>query len=176
MNNKGFTLMEILAVVVILVVVTTFAIPGIRALRSEIYYLQAKSAANKMGDAMRSYYQNTKGYRIVGKLAGRTTNTITTVAEVAAAGCNDQVNSGVPTNTSANSTAAMAQLFGCDYLMAKDFNGLPYIFLATNKLYQNKGILVKAFGTSAAGKYANKGWCVARDSSIRECEAEEDDE
>lgn len=171
MNNKGFTLMEIMAVLMILAVVVMFALPGIRAIRDEIYYYQAKSAAVKMADAMRSYYQRTKGSLVVGQIVGRSTNAAgaetTTVMDAANnVGCNNNVFSGIPAN--AISQQHLAQLFACDYLLTKDFAGLPYQFEASDALFNNN-ILVKATGLAEAKRHAGDSWCVYRDSSVAEC-------
>lgn len=160
--------MEVLAVVLILAVVIMFAIPGIRAIRNEIYYQQAKAASVKMADAMRSYYQNTKGYRIQGTLVGKLppateATGLTSVIEAAAVSCN-QVSTGIPTYSTGEAT--MDQLFACDYLSAKDFSGLPYRFEADATYAGN--VLVRSIGFNAAGTHSGQGWCVYKDSSVME--------
>lgn len=161
--------MEVLAVVLILAVVIMFAIPGIRAIRNEIYYQQAKAASVKMADAMRSYYQNTKGYRIQGTLVGKLppateATGLTSVIDAAQVPCNE-VSTGIPTYSTG--VATMDQLFACDYLSAKDFSGLPYRFEADDTWYAGN-VLVRSIGFNAAGTHAGKGWCVYRDSSVTE--------
>lgn len=162
--------MEVLAVVLILAVVIMFAIPGIRAIRNEIYYQQAKAASVKMADAMRSYYQNTKGYRIQGTLAGKLppateATGLTSVIEAAQRSCNE-VSTGIPTY-STGEEATMDQLFACDYLSSKDFSGLPYKFEADATLYAGN-VLVRSIGFNAAGTHLGQGWCVYKDSSVME--------
>lgn len=175
MNTKGFTLMEILAVLLILAVVVMFAIPGIRAVRNEIYYQQAKSAAVKMAEAMRSYYQNTKGVRIntgvlVGKLPlGDAATGVTSVMDAAQASCRNDMLKGFPPSSQGNTTTSnMSQLFACEYLSVKDFVGLPYRFDANDELYRDNSVLVRTVGLESAGTHQNEGWCVYKDSSVAE--------
>ncbi len=179
MNTKGFTLMEILAVLLILAVVTMFSLPAVRATRSLMQHHQAKSAAIKMAEAMRVYYQNTKGYLITGQLRGKLIdNDARTFSVISAAeqSCNNTAMTGIPSTTASTSrTSSMAQLFACDYLSTKDFAGLPYTFIAHedpfNKYNNNDDlILLTVTGTADAGKYQNKSFTVHRDGSVREGE------
>ena len=55
MNKQGFTLMEILAVLLVIAVVTTFAVPVIKSVRKEVQYRQATFAAAKMAEAVRAF-------------------------------------------------------------------------------------------------------------------------
>ena len=178
MNSKGFTLMEILAVLLILAVVIMFALPGIRAVRNEIYYLQAKSAAVKMADAMRSYYQNTKGFRIAEsggepKLVGKIPAAGGSGLAAETAGgltCNDVAAAGFPASA-VGGISPVSQLFACDYISVKDFRGLPYVFEVTDELFNGEpSILVKATGLAEAGRHNGDSWCVYRDASVAECE------
>lgn len=170
MNNKGFTLMEILAVLLILAVVVSFALPGIRLIRDEVQHSQAKSAASKMAEAMRSFYHDTKGLRVVGTLVGKLRSGEAeeySVIYAAAQSCNDRSSTGIPTSTTGGTTG-IRQLFACGYLSTKDFAGLPYSFTADGDLFEND-VLIRARGTTDAGRHAGEGWCVYRDSSIAEC-------
>ncbi len=181
MNSKGFTLMEVLAVLLILAVVVTFALPGIRLVRDEVRYGQAKNAAIKMADAMRVFYQDSKGYRPVGVLKGKleaddndSVENPVSVVTAAQGSCDHAGYNGVPSSGTSGGTlhAALAQLFACDYLSTKDFVGLPYQFVANDGLFNaDPSILVVAVGTEAAGpRHAGDSWCVYRDSSVSECE------
>lgn len=180
MNTKGFTLMEILAVLLILAVVTMFSLPAVRATRSLMQYHQAKSAAVKMAEAMRTYYQNTKGYLITGSLKGKLVGEdeeSLSVVNAAEQSCNNSAMTGIPSSTGSgvSRTSSMVQLFACDYLSTKDFAGLPYTFTAHDDPF-NKGnnnddlILLTVTGTADAGKYQNKSFTVHRDGSVREGE------
>ena len=169
MNKKGFTLMEVLAVLLILAVVVSFAMPGIRFIRDEVQYTQAKNAAVKMADAMRSYYRDSKGVRVKGTLEGKKAagSLNQSVSEVVAEGKCTVVNTGIP-NYTANGRDAIKQLFTCDYLSPKDFVGLPYQFNASDALYEDN-ILVRAIGMEGARRHSSEGWCVYRDASVTEC-------
>ena len=176
MNKQGFTLMEILAVLLIIALIASFAMPAIRAVRAEVQYQQAKSAAVKMVDAMRSYYQNTRGFlpvngQIKGKLEG--TEGENTLSPIAAAQttCTDkwQAQSGQ------DNTVDMSQLFACSYLTTKDFAGLPYLFVAHDDPFNKKEgnaaeVLLTVTGTAAAGRHAGDVFTVHRDGSVKEVE------
>ena len=176
MNSKGFTLMEVLAVLLILAVVVMFAMPGIRFVRDEVRYGQAKNAAVKMADAMRTFYQDSKGYRPVGVLKGKLEQEDADSLSVVAAAQGDCAHAGYSGVPSADNggTVDLAQLFACDYLSTKDFAGLPYQFEASDGLFEaDPSILVQAIGTAAAGtRHGGDRWCVYRDSSVSECEGE----
>lgn len=169
MNKHGFTLMEVLAVLLILAVVVSFALPGIRLIRDEVRHSQAKSAASKMAEAMRSFYQDTKGFFVVGCVQGKGGTADCTNVLLARDGSCNAGTTGIPSAASGG-TVDLGQLFACDYLSTKDFAGLPYKF-KTDKttLFENEKILVKATGTSDAGRHHNDTWCVFRDSSIAKC-------
>ena len=53
--------MEILAVLLVIAVVVSMAVPVFRSVRYEVKNGQAKTAAKKLADAMRSYYQVSRG-------------------------------------------------------------------------------------------------------------------
>jgi len=163
MKTQGFTLMEILAVLLILAVVASFAVPMVRRVRDEVRYQQARSAALKMADAIRSYYQNTRGYYPVGCIGsgdGCEKLTITT----ADAACTDVAATGIPASATTK-TVNIKQLFACDYLSVKDFAGLPYTFAQPNSPI-DADVLVTVTGEAAANKYANKYFNVYRDMSL----------
>jgi len=120
MNKRGFTLMEVLAVVLILAVVASLAIPGVRAARFETRHSQAKAAAKQLITGINNYRVSSRGGEV-------------------AAGCFsggsayfDQVcNSGVGGNTGIPSQTAqipLTQLAPCGFLVAKEFRELPYTF------------------------------------------------
>lgn len=175
MNTKGFTLMEILAVLLVLAVVISFAMPGIRAVRDEITYHQAKTAAVKMADAVRLYYKDTKGVTfdpegptIAGKTESASDDSVS-AREAAQAACNTQLLSGIP-GANNNVTTTLTQLFACGYLSVKDFEGLPYEFSSRKDWLEDPDIvlLVRAVGTEAARRHAGDTWCVYRDHSVTE--------
>ena len=116
-NTKGFTLMEILAVLLIIAVILSFAVPAFRSVRFEQRNSQAKAGVKKLSEALRSFYQNSKGVKITGSFTGDGLTSVGT--------CQDLGASGVP---GTGKTADITQLFFFVYLNANDFAGLPYTF------------------------------------------------
>ena len=119
--KKGFTLMEILFVLLIIALVMSFAVPAIRSVRYDIKNSNAKAALKKLAEARRSYYQATKGSDIAeGSFAADD------ALSYASLSCEDVAASGIPASSRENSE--VSQLFACGYLDWKDFDGLPYTF------------------------------------------------
>lgn len=175
MNRHGFTLMEILAVLLTLAVVIVLALPGIRAMRAEVYYYRAKAAASKMAEAARSYYKDTRGRepargQICGRQEGCPGASIATLAKDAVnKACSTAGLDGIPAGAIA--IVDVNQLFACKYLTQKDFVGLPYRFAVGGmSMYLTEGErpLVMATGMSGAGRYEGQKICVYRDGTIRE--------
>ena len=160
--SKGFTLMEILAVMLVIAVIASFALPAFRSVRSEVYYHQAKTAGIKLAEAIRSYYRDSKGFLpVLGEISGDT------VANQAYT-CDRSKLSGIPGQ---GATVSIEQLFGCGYLSAKDFAGLPYRFssgITTSSDYS--GPLVRGIGQDSdkAGRYKRKTFTIARNMAITE--------
>lgn len=131
--KKGFTLMEILAVLLVIAVVVSMAVPMFRAVRYEIKNSQAKNAAKKMAEAMHSYYQASRGRLLTGcfvptQTAGKT------LIKTASSACASPGATGIPAHKRSGSAAEdnVAQLFACGYLSYKDFVSLPYNFCVNN--------------------------------------------
>ena len=161
--KKGFTLMEILAVLLIIAVIGGFALPALKSVRAEIRHHQAKVAALKMAEAMRAFYQNTRGYLITGSIAG------TNVSKI---GSNCTLSGelmGIPAEVSSSAKTKNIQvLFECNYLSAKDFIGVPYTFTAASNPF-GTNVLLQVVGTGkAAGRYQDKSFKVYRDMSVEE--------
>lgn len=119
--KKGFTLMEILFVLLVIALVVSFAVPAIRSVRYDVYNSRAKAALKKLAEARRSYYQQTKGSDISGGFSG-------SVAENYVSSdykCQDVAASGIP---GSRTTSSVDQLFACGFLDWRDFDGLPYTF------------------------------------------------
>lgn len=118
--KKGFTLMEILFVLLVIALVISFAVPAIRSVRYDIFNSRAKTALRKLAEARLSYYQTTRGSDITAE--GFSTDEVTAYA---ADTCLDLAASGIP---GSRQTSDVAQLFACGFLDWKDFEGLPYTF------------------------------------------------
>lgn len=150
-SQKGFTLMEILAVLLIIAVILSFAIPAYNSIRFDQRNNLAKEGVKRLSEAIRSYYQNTKGVQITGNFTGTALGTVPA--------CNDFSSSGVPGR---GKTANIMQLFACGYLSGSEYSELPYTFyscldkdtnLNTNNICHGRPYAV-AMGTTktAAGE------------------------
>lgn len=157
-SRKGFTLMEILAVLLIIAVVLSFAVPSYRAMRYEHYNSLAKAGVKKLSEAMRSYYQNTKGYRITGSFSGSSMS-------FSGVNCTDVSASGIPSN---GGTSDVGQLFACGYLNYNDFVGLPYTFTSCPAAACGSYSFAVAQAQSGAGsKYNTEGYLIFLDDHLR---------
>ena len=121
-HPKGFTLMEILAVILVIAVVVAMASPVFRAVRFEMRHAQARTGAKKVAEAVKSYYQASRGQVLKGCFSPMEDTIITT----GPTDCNSPAATGKP--GSRNDSTDVEQLFACGYLSAKDFTGLPYKF------------------------------------------------
>lgn len=167
--KRGFTLMEILAVILVIAVVASFAVPVYSAIRAEVRHQKAQSAGLKMGEAIRAFYQDSKGFLIYPP-AGSTGMTGAQIAALADGTCQNPASYGIPSAYLSEATPDMRQLFYCGYLSKKDFIGLPYTFIP-NTTDPHEGILLTVTGTDDAGrKYAGHSFTVLRDSSIDDVE------
>lgn len=119
--KKGFTLMEILFVLLVIALVVSFAVPAIRSVRYDVYNSRAKAALRKLAEARRSYYQYTKGSDVSGSFSASSENNI-----FSGVACSNVAASGIP---GARSNSDVGQLFACGFLDWKDFAGLPYNFV-----------------------------------------------
>lgn len=129
--KKGFTLMELLAVLLVIAVVVSMAAPVFRAVRYEIKNSQAKNAAKKMAEAMHSYYQASRGHKVTGCFTP-TASAGLTLIKTAASSCKAPGAEGVPAAKAGTGTVDVSQLFACGYLSYKDFMSLPYEFCAND--------------------------------------------
>lgn len=151
--KKGFTLMEVLAVILVLAVVTTLAAPVFRSVRYEIRQAQAKVAAKKLAESLKTYYQASRGRNIntcfqarIDCTPGNNVNSIIKLKPTSsctdnAPQCLNSTATGIPATFSGGELSA-DQLFACGFLSAKDFARLPYTFCTSKSaaadLIQNK--------------------------------------
>lgn len=135
--KKGFTLMEILAVLLVIAVVVSMAVPVFRSVRFEIKNGQAKTAAKKLAEAMRSYYQVSRGLGVRQECFTPSTSAGKQIVMAAATTCISPSADGIPyqnSTTNNSSRSSISQLFACNYLSYKDFLGLPYNFCTCNPI------------------------------------------
>ena len=179
--KKGFTLMEMLAVILVIAVVFSFAVPVLRMVRLEMKNSQARLAAQKLAEAVRSFHVDTHGGRVqevcfLGELNSDGTNDVIKPTE----GCGlDAKKAGVPHAPTA--PVGPAQLFACGYLSYKDFARLPYNFCTKKKSPCNAAcdtnttgnpqvgnLFAVACGTENAGsKYQASKGCIYVDARMK---------
>lgn len=162
--KKGFTLMEILAVMLVIAVIASFLVPAVRSARAEVAYQRAKAAAIKMAEAMRSYYRDSKGYLF------DTNSSVTGTTALTVSGCpsDSPARTGI-INTGTKVPRNVKELFDCNYLTWKDFQGLPYTFTPT-ATSGNRSVLVTftALDDAKAGRYKTKSFHVTHDMKVEE--------
>ena len=165
--KKGFTLMEMLAVLLLVTLLMSLALPVYRSIRFEMRRSQAEQAAVKMAEAMRSFYVQTKGGLIVSGVnplypADPDTADSSDIMAAPAGTCTSRIASGIPSYGSA--TFGIEQLFACGFLSYKDFQLLPYKFHANGA----SDPLVTVVGQPGSGKYENVTFCVRKNMTIQE--------
>jgi len=153
LSQKGFTLVEILFVLLIIALIVGMALPGFRAVRYDIKNSRAKGALKKLAEARRTFYQNTKGWNI----QNDATFTGADAKTYASQTCNNPSSTGVPASTYSKISVSPAQLFACGFLDWKDFAALPYTFYICDRDHgaetgpcNTTGLIVGAIGISKA--------------------------
>lgn len=86
----GFTLMELLFVLLVIALVLSFALPAYRSVRYDMRNSSAKAALRKLAEARRSFYQYSKGADVTGEID------TDLVRQYAGQGCVSGAASGVP--------------------------------------------------------------------------------
>ena len=152
MNKRGFTLMEVLAVLLVLAVIASLAVPGIRAANYEVKNSRAKTAAKRLLEGMRNYKQATRGGTVTFPAAG--------FNGTFSSACTVPVNTGIP-GQAAQVSIDVDQLAVCGgFVSPKDFRGLPYLFYNMTPsgitISGNKGdVTLVVVGTDKAGPKYN---------------------
>ena len=169
MKKKGFTLMEVLFVLLIVALVASFAVPAIRSVRYDVRNSQAKTALKKLLAARRSFYQNTKG----GSFGLEPSFQAKDAQSFAAVACL-QASTGIPPTKDGRLNSDINQLFACGYLNWKDFASLPYTFFLCNpqtatagtcQIKDNKGEQIAAYAMVDDVKLAGKKYEYLSDGS-----------
>lgn len=128
-GKRGFTLMEILAVLLVIAVVSSFAVPIFRSVRYDIKNAQAKGSLKKLDAAIRSFYSNSRGTNFTpGCFSGLSGVAGCSSATMDSTVCVNRGATGIPNQTGVNEYADIGELFGCGFLIKKDFVDLPYKF------------------------------------------------
>ncbi|MBE6421197.1 MAG: prepilin-type N-terminal cleavage/methylation domain-containing protein [Elusimicrobiaceae bacterium] len=136
--KKGFTLMEMLAVVMVVAVIVSMSVPVFRTVRYEMKNSQAKAAAKKLAESMRSFYQSSRGRLVESACFNPTDTTGNQLILTQASDCNLDSATGIP-NKNVTTAADLEQLFACGYLSFKDFASLPYHFCTCNPTLSPSG-------------------------------------
>jgi prepilin-type N-terminal cleavage/methylation domain-containing protein len=134
--RNGFTLMEVLAVILVIAVVASMATPAFRSVRHEMKQAQAKTATQKVAEAVKTYYQVSRGQLLQVCFSP---TTATGKALMASTSCTNPGATGIPhsatalqyvpaTATNNADDTEAGRLFACGYLSYKDFASLPYTF------------------------------------------------
>lgn len=131
--NKGFTLMEVLAVVLVLAIVGAMAVPSFRSMNEEQKMRRARIAAVKVAEAIKSVRIRTGQKIDSSSFTGTETESyVLSKRQVeegnAPAACQ---NTGIPPRSLGTlrlPDLALTDLFACGYLRPEDFVGLPYSF------------------------------------------------
>ena len=176
--------MEILAVLLVIAVVVSMAVPVFRTVRYEIRNSQAKKAAKELAEAMRTYYQVSRGLGVkqtcfTPSSGGQSIVTATT--------CNSVAAEGIPyqnSNVTESNRADVNQLFACGYAPYKDFLRVPYEFCTCNlsgggqssscQIDETTNPYVVVRGASGAGdKYTKDDYYIYVDGAMQVLESEE---
>ena len=178
-TKKGFTLMEILAVLLLIAVVLSLAMPVLRSVRHEMRNSQAKAATKKLADAIKTYYIASRGGKFLVAHSCFTPTTTAGKAIITKAGsaCDTPGATGIPTKDSNATAVKIEQLFACGFLSYKDFAHLPYTFCAgkssslpsSNPTGMVDHIVATAYGSSAAAgsKYNTTSKYIFVDDSMQ---------
>ena len=186
--KKGFTLMEVLFVLLVIALVLSFALPAFRSVRYDVQNARAKNALRKLVEARRSFYQYNKGTDIVAcwndSNAGACSFVGNDAQELASAACNDSsARSGIP--SSAATPVAVGQLFACQFLDWKDFKGIYYTFKVcpiqeTGTIGCEDGFYAAAIGGTVSQVGANyastTGYYLGIDNNLNIVEEEPDED
>lgn len=163
LNRGGFTLVEILFVLLVIALIINFAMPAIRAVRLDAKNSQAKAALKKIAEARRSYYQKNKGYDVTGDFSWNMVDLSQAPRQYAGHACSNVAASGIPASAAASAglSNGVDQLFACGFLNWRDFADLPYIFYVCpidgsgSAPCNVPGRYAAAKGTADAGKKYN---------------------
>lgn len=120
-RNGGFTLMEILFVLLVIALIISFAVPAFRTVRFDVKNARAQAALKKLAEARHSFYQYSKGADVKGSFVGDGAKDLAKPEE-----CTEGMPSGIPGKERAS--VEVGQLFACGFLNWKDFAGVPYTF------------------------------------------------
>ena len=170
--KKGFTLMEVLAVILILAVIGGFAVPAFRSIRADIQARRARTAVQLLRDAtlqMRAHTGVDLAYDnpdLDQESTSFNPSDPDATAILYAADCQEQTATGIPPArlAAAQAPLAISNLFACGYLNPKDFKGLPFEFSVFHYIEDEAWGFI-ARGQAGSGKYEEKTFACYTDDS-----------
>ena len=169
-QNKGFTLMEILAVLLVIAVIASFAVPLIKSVRREMQYQKAKAAGVQLAEAVRSFYADSKGCFVFHD--AESDQSVFYGADAAGGSCpnNNPVKTGVPNYCPEGAAGGPQAVFACGYLSPKIFVDLPYNFkvLDPRNNYEDDGFAEGSFVKGMENMDGGRWFVVNRDMTITE--------
>ena len=179
-NRRGFTLMEIVFVILVIALIVSFALPAFRKVRYDIRNSRAKAALVKLAQARRSFYQTTKGWDVYewagsGGTPGTNYFDGTMARNYAAGTCasDNPALTGIPPS-STGGRKEVSQLFACGFLDWRDFEDIPYRFYicslentvaAPCNVQGYAG--ARGLNSETAGKYADDSYWMNVNSNMR---------
>ncbi|MBR2082655.1 MAG: type II secretion system protein [Elusimicrobiaceae bacterium] len=159
--KKGFTLMEILAVLLVIAVVASFAVPLVKSVRREVRYQRAKAAAVQLAEAVRSFYSDTKGCLPTVDSDDPIDASVVSPSWAGTCPTDHTIKTGVPGSCTGENKKV---LFACDYISTKVFSDLSYKFAISDPRGADGTFIT---GTEQ-GESKNKEFYVNRDMTITE--------
>lgn len=144
--------MEVLAVLLVIALILSLAVPVLRTVRFEVKNSQAKAATIKLAEAVKTYYNVSRGHGVTGCFTP-TTSAGKTIIQKAGTACTFPGATGIPGYKHANTNASTVdQLFACGYLQYKDFAGLPYTFCPLEELPSGVSLPALPSGVEVVGR------------------------
>lgn len=133
--------MEILAVLLVIAVIASFAVPIVKSVRREMNYQKAKAAGVQLAEAVRSLYTDSKGCL---EFHEDEENAGFSGADAASGDCpdNNPVKTGVPICDDTIPKLTPTSVFRCGYLSTKMFVDLPYTFKVLDPRIREDGAFI----------------------------------
>ena len=147
--------MELLAVIMLIALIASFAVPAYRSIRAERQFRRARSAAVLLLEGIRQAKQKTGR-----PLRTNTDFTPTDGIPYNTAGCTDDAATGIPRRSNLQRNGAdytIEELFACGYVNSRDFEKLPYSFTYTYG-GPDAPSYITFTGIDGAGKYEDRSF------------------
>lgn len=153
--------MEILAVLLVIAVIASFAVPLVKSVREEMRYQKAKAAGVQLAEAVRSFYTDSKGCFDLSSSFH--------AADATGGTCpsNNPIKTGIP-SCSESDKAKLGDIFACGYLSPKMFVDLPYTFTVSDPRSSEDEVFIRGDESGT-----ERWFIVKRDMTIKEDEEEE---